>query len=212
MEPDEPTAEARATPSPAQLSKTPSWIMLGFLLGAAFVAALPSARKTDDPAEPPVSPAPPARPAEPREPAPLTTIEAVFSEWGPYAVWSDDTTEVSLWTMRERAFTDCYEVRRLGDVYYFRSIPTLTRRVLTHGKTLPECPLQFTETETQYREWLDYGRTERPAAEKTAPREPPPRPPTQPVLRVPPIEPTRAPPPLNDLQFEGAQRPPGVVR
>jgi len=212
MEPDESAPEYRATPSPAKLSKTPSWVMLGFLLGAAFVAALPSARKTDAPAEPPALPSPQARPAETREPAPLTTIEAVFVEWGHYAVWSGDTTEVTLWNTRERAFTDHYEVRRFGEVNYFRSIPSLTRRVLTHGKILPDSPLQFTETEAQYREWLDYGRTERPVAAPPRPRIPAPRPAKPPVLSPTPIDPTISVSPSNDLQFEGAQRPPAVVK
>jgi hypothetical protein len=213
MESDESGPEYRATPSPAKLSKTPSWVMLGFLLGAAFVAALPSPRQPETPAEPPVLPPTPGRPAEPREPVPLTTIEAVFAEWGSYAVWSDDTTEVTLWNTRERAFSDHYEVRRMGDIHYFRSIPNLTRRVLTHGKILPDSPLQFTETEAQYREWLEYGRTERPPA--APPRRavpPPPPPPRAPVSPVTSIDPTSILSPSNDLKIEGAPRPSDVVK
>lgn len=212
MPPDESAPESGATPSPAKLSRTPSWVMLGFLLGAAFVAALPSPRKPEETVEPPVVVPSPARPAEPREPAPLTTIEAVFAEWGRYAVWSDDTTEVTLWNTRERAFSDHFEVRRVGDVYYFRSIPGLTRRVLTHGKIEPASPLQFTETEAQYREWLEYGRTERPPATPPRPKVPPPRPVNVPTVPVTAIDPTISVSPGNDLKFEGAPRPPTVVK
>jgi hypothetical protein len=92
----------------------------------------------------------PARPA----PAPrLTTIEAVFAAWDRYAVWSDGTTEVALWSADTKGFSDCYEVTKLGDAYYFRSIPALTRPILTHG-VVTESPLEFTETARQREEWL----------------------------------------------------------
>lgn len=163
MEDEDPKPEKPYPLSTAKMSKTPSWIMLGFLLGAAFVAALPPLRKKPAPPAEPTRTAEPARPTEPREPAQLTTIEAVFAEWGRHAVWSDDTTEVALWNSQDRAFTDFYEVRRYGGVFYFRTLSRLTRRIITRGKPLPDSPLQFTETEEQYREWVNYGRTERPA-------------------------------------------------
>src|SRR4051812_7901686 len=147
--------------SPAKMSKTPSWLMLGFVLGALFVIALPPLRKTAEPA-PSVGRLEPAKPISPRQPQPLTTIEDVFAVWGGYAVWSDDTTEVALWNKQDQDFTDCFEVRRFGTTNYFRSLPRLTRRILTHGKLPAECPLRFTETEEQYRDWLEHGRTERP--------------------------------------------------
>ena len=162
MDDDTPEPEKRRSPSIAQLSKTPSWIMLGFILGAAFVAALPPLRK---PAAPPVIEPPvslPAAPLAPRTAPVLTTVEAVFAEWGRHAVWSDDFTEVAMWNSQERAFTDFYEVRRLAGALYFRSIPKLTRRIIARGKPMPEAPLQFTETEEQYQEWWQHGRRERP--------------------------------------------------
>lgn len=138
--------------SPAKLSKTPSWVMLGFLLGAAFVWAFKS--------EPP-KPAP-TKPTEwPKAmklpPSPLTTIEAVFAIWGKYTVWEDDVAEVALWRSETKSFSEFYEVRRVDETIYFRSIPKLTRLILSHGKSLPDSPLQFTETERQYREWLAHG-------------------------------------------------------
>ena len=163
---DEPESERRSDypVSRAKMSKTPSWVMLGFILGALFVVTLPPLKKqpkapAPEPVEKRAEPRPPAAPSEPPR---LTTIEDVFAEWGRHAVWFDDTTEVALWSIERRAFTEFYEVKRVNGVYYFRTIPRLTRRVITHGKPLPESPLQFTETEEQYQEWLKYGRSERP--------------------------------------------------
>ncbi|MBL9211376.1 MAG: hypothetical protein JNL92_12975 [Opitutaceae bacterium] len=162
MDDDAPEPVRQRSPSIGQLSKTPSWIMLGFVLGAAFVAALPPLRQPPPaPAVAPVAPRPDAPPPVRAAPV-LTTIEAVFAEWGRHAVWSDDVTEVALWNGQERAFTDFYEVRRVGGVLYFRSIPKLTRRIIARGKPMPEAPLRFTETEEQYQEWLLHGRIERP--------------------------------------------------
>jgi len=142
--------EAAPPPNPAKPSQIPSWVMLGFVLGAAFVLALPGRR------------GPPAREAAPPASPPavkyvvaphLTTVEAVFAEWGKYAVWDNDVTEVALWNADSKDFTDFYEVVRLGDSTYFRSIPHLTRPVLTHG-VIAGSPLEFTETDAQREEWL----------------------------------------------------------
>ncbi len=183
--PDSESPPERAYPlKSAKLSKTPSWIMLGFLLGAAFVLALPPLGKKTPPAtvtarlEPEPAPAPAKA-----EPPPFTTIEAVFAEWGQHAVWSDDVTEVALWNSAAGGFANFYEVRRVGGTYYFRTIPSLTRRILTHGKPLPDSPLQFTETEEQYEEWKRHGRSERPVD----------RIPTRSMRPV--VEPETAPPP-----------------
>ena len=172
MEDDEPKPEKRYPLSTSKMSKTPSWIMLGFLLGAVFVAALPPLRKKAAPPEAAVfRAAEPAVKREPRDPPLLTTIEAVFAMWGKNAVWSDDVTEVALWNDRDNAYSDYFEIRRYGDTYYFRTIPQLTRRIISRGKPMPESPLQFTESEEQYREWRSYGRAERPV-EQVAPARP----------------------------------------
>src|SRR5437764_7727028 len=96
MDYDEPPSEEKKyPPSPGRMSKTPSWIMLGFALGAVFVLLFPR------PTEKPAAPAPLAVKLEaekPREPPPLSRIEAVFADWGRNAVWdNNDTTEVALW-------------------------------------------------------------------------------------------------------------------
>lgn len=162
MDDDTPEPGKPHPPSIAQLSKTPSWIMLGFLLGAAFVAALPPLRERPAEAAPGPETPPPTQMVLRVTPA-LTTVEAVFAEWGRHAVWSDNVTEVAMWNSQERAFSDFYEVRRIDGGLYFRSIPKLTRRIIARGKPMPDSPLRFTETEEQYQEWRQHGRSERPA-------------------------------------------------
>jgi hypothetical protein len=134
-------------PPPARPTQVPSWLMLGFALGALFILALPKRAPVQP--ESPAAP-PPARPSPPR---PVSTIEAVFAAWGKYAVWSDDTTEVALWNADTGAYSDCYEVLRIGEDYYFRTLPRLNRPILDHG--VPEgAPLEFTYTVRQREEWL----------------------------------------------------------
>jgi hypothetical protein len=130
------------TPS-SRPSQIPSWMMLGFILGALFVLALPSRTPPPPPAPAPV---PVIEPAPPPTPQRLTTIEAVFAQWGRHAVWENDMTEVGLWDTATKEFSDCYEVIRSGDEYYFRSIPHLTRPVIAPVVS-SDCPLQFTESE-----------------------------------------------------------------
>jgi hypothetical protein len=141
--------EQPSAPPPSKPSQIPSWVTLGFVLGAGFILALPRR-------EPP---RPRAESPEPTQAvryvvAPhLTTVEAVFAEWGKYAVWDNDLTEISLWNADTRQFSDPFEVVRFGENTYFRSIPHLTRPVLTHGVKAGS-PLEFTETEAQRQEWL----------------------------------------------------------
>ncbi len=134
-------------PGPARLSRTPSWVMLGFVLGALFVWALPRVEKSV--LAPAAGPAATVQLARPK----LTDIEAVFEAWGRDAVWDNDVTEVALWDVDKRSYSICYEVVRNGENLYFRSIPHLTRPVLTHGLH-GQAPLLFTETEAMRKEWL----------------------------------------------------------
>ena len=142
--------DEESPPPAAKPSQVPSWVTLGFILGALFVLALP--RKEEVAPQPPAAPAP-ARPSRPSEPPRIATIEAVFAEWGRFAVWSDGTTEVALWSPETKSFAECFEVCRVGDSYYFRTIPGLTRPVLAHG-VAEGSPLQFTETARQRQQWL----------------------------------------------------------
>ena len=171
MYPDEPSefGEPEAPPPPPKPkpSMAPSWVMLGFIVGALFIWALPNRRTAV--AEPPVRS--PVAPAALRTPPQLTTIEAVFAEWGQYAVWDRDVTQVALWTSETREYSECYEVLRGGGSYFFRSIPRLTRPVLTHGVRADNSPLQFTETEAQRAEWLSEKNQETWRAISSAARE-----------------------------------------
>lgn len=146
-------------------SRALSWALTGFLLGAACVYAY--LRPRPSPAVPPpaagVTVLPASAPVAP--PRVLATVEAVFAEWGDRASWTGNVTEIALWNSAAAAFAEYYEVRRVGGQLYFRSIPALTRRVIRRGKEDPSCPLVFTETEAEYREWLQHGRNERPAEE-----------------------------------------------
>ena len=70
-------------------------------------------------------------------------FEDVFAQLGSTAVWQNELTEVAFWNAPKRAFADCYEVLRVGDTFYFRSIPHLTRPVMTEGVPT-NSPIQFT--------------------------------------------------------------------
>lgn len=137
--------------------------MLGFIIGALFVWALPRPEPDTRPIIVAHQPEQRVRTVEPRQ---LTTIEAVFDQWSQYAVWSNDITQVALWNSAVGDFAEYYEVLRADGTYYFRSLPHLTNRVIRHGTQPPsECPLLFTETAQQYEDWREHGRFERPAEE-----------------------------------------------
>jgi len=144
--------ETPSEPAPGKPSQVPSWVTLGFVLGALFVLALPRRSAEESRPQTAVDTAA-ARPARPAAAPRVTTIEAVFAAWDKYAVWSNDTTEVALWSTETMSYSDCYEVLKTADGYYFRSISRLTRPLLTHG-VVEESPLQFTETMAQRQAWL----------------------------------------------------------
>lgn len=135
---NEDTSAAARRPSPSKMSKTPSWVTLGFVLGALFVWSLPERERK---APPP--PAPATKFVSVRLPR-TTEIEAAFALWGRYAVWDLDRTEVALWNDEAKSYADFFEVVRVDDNYYFRSIPKLTRPILRNTQRT-ESPLVFTE-------------------------------------------------------------------
>jgi hypothetical protein len=152
-DPDELDADGAGATEPAESkrpSTTPSWVMLGFAAGVLFMWLLRAT--VEEPAvlaPAPVAPSP-VRVTTP--PVPME-IEAVFAQYSEYAQWTNDLTEVVLWNRGAQAVVDRFEIRRVGETLYFRTIPQLTRRVLNHG--VPEnLPIQFTETEAQYQQWL----------------------------------------------------------
>lgn len=145
--------DAPSKPPGEKPSQIPSWVTLGFVVGALFVLALPRRAPVAPPATPTVEEAPSA-PARPPAAPQVTTIEAVFAAWDQYAVWSNDMTEVALWNAGTKSYSDYYEVLKTANGYYFRSIPGFTRPILTHG-VADNSPLQFTETARQRQQWLD---------------------------------------------------------
>lgn len=135
-----------------ELSKVPSWIMLGFLVGGLFVFLLRREYIARTPVESRLPP-PFAESAVmvPKEPSlteikgfpSLVAIENVWDEWGSHAIWADGTTEVALWNTQTEGFTDFFEAVTHDGRFYFRSIPKLTRPVADRGLG-KESPLLFT--------------------------------------------------------------------
>lgn len=149
----------------SRLSKTPSWITLGFILGALFILSLPRDQDKTKAAARFEKAVPTVRLERPK----LMEIEAVFADWERYAVWHEDLTEIALWDTDKQSYTIFFEVLRRDGVYYFHSIPRLTRPVLKRG--VPnQSPLQFTETQESRRAWIEHGQYE-PAREKAATEE-----------------------------------------
>ncbi len=140
-------------PSVPKLSKTPSWISLGFVLGALFVWLLPKPEPViiEVPVETEVAPPLVATRTQPD----FSELEAVFALWNKHAVWDENRTEVALWDIEAKQYSRFYEVLRSGDEYYYRSIARLTRPILTHGVET-NAPLLFTETDAKRQEWLQY--------------------------------------------------------
>ena len=159
MEDDESPRRKEYPLSPAKMSKTPSWIMLGFVLGVlCVIALLPRLQKKTASLPESARRLEFTKPPAPRQPQPLMKIEGVFAEWGNYALWSDDdTTEVALWNEEQRDFSDFYEVRRDGKTYYFRTLTRLTRRVFTPPNLPADSPLRFTEPKERYLERAEAG-------------------------------------------------------
>ena len=144
-------ADAAPKPPHPKLSKTPSWIMVGFIAGALFAYGVRQEVEKRDPVK--VAPPAPAAPA-PVEPAhssaalkdraSLTAIENIFTQYEGQAVWHNDLTEVALWNAETGKYSELFEVMRSGDYYYFRTIPHLTRAVVRQN-TDASAPLRFTE-------------------------------------------------------------------
>ena len=150
-------------PERSELSQAPSWIMVGFVAGV--LAVFSWQNRPGRPAEAP-APASTTTPAaagsdaafpesSDRGPASgaaisagsrerLDTIDAVFADWGRFAIWRNDLTEVALWNSTTGGFTDLYEVLRFRDRFFYRPIDELTRP-LVGADPLANAPLRFTE-------------------------------------------------------------------
>lgn len=144
-----------AKPTRESLSKTPSWVMLGFVIGCIVMWTI----KTESPAPAPVRPQPttsaPSTPPtfqappekEDKPDASLSDMEAVFDRWKGDAIWHHDLTEVAFWNRTTNKYDNFVEVLRNGDDYYFRTIPKLTQNLIEAG--VPhDAPIKFTEPDS----------------------------------------------------------------
>jgi hypothetical protein len=134
-----------------KLSKTPSWIMVGFIAGAFFAYGVrQEVEKHDVTKSAPVAPPAAVQAELPRsgaalkDHASLTAIENIFTQYEGQAVWHNDLSEVALWSAETGKYSEFFEVMRSGDYYYFRTIPHLTRAVIRQNAD-PNSPLRFTE-------------------------------------------------------------------
>jgi hypothetical protein len=144
-------------PSREKLSKVPSWIMLGAVLGGVgFYGAqgfIEEQRgKKQGPKTPPAASAPArpatdaAAPAAEKHDAQLSlfAIDAVFRAYGAGAIWEYDLTEIVLWNPETGGYDVAVEVLRNGDTYHYRLLDRLSRPVLTEGID-PNAPIRLTE-------------------------------------------------------------------
>jgi hypothetical protein len=125
--------------SPASMSKVPSWISLGVVIGVLIGFAL------QPKPQPPQTKYVEVTKTVPR-PNSIPTVEAIFEAWRDRAVWrDDDTTQIAVWNPDTNDFTDFYEVKRVGDLLYFRTIPRLTRELMNYAASeLPaKAPILF---------------------------------------------------------------------
>lgn len=129
--------------------------MVGFILGAIFAYGVQREvdrrARSKPPAMPPVAAEPiklepPKAGALLKNRSSLAAIENIFEQYNTHAVWRNDITEVALWNAETDKFSECFEIMRSGDVYYFRTIPRLTRAVLKPNPA-PDLPLRYTEPE-----------------------------------------------------------------
>lgn len=139
-------------PSRESLSKTPSWIMLGAVIGAIVALAVKDnledkeklrAATEQKPAV--AKQEPPPVPAKLDNYPSLQTVEALFDDWKDNAIWRHDVTEIAVWDQASNTYPYFYEILRNGDVFYFRSVPKLTRPLQDIGSGYP-APIRFTET------------------------------------------------------------------
>jgi hypothetical protein len=209
-------------PSRDKLSKVPSWIMLGVVLGGIGFYGVQSffeeqrGKKQRQKAPPAVSaPAPPpVKTPDGNPPATakndphmsLFAIDAVFRAHGASAVWEHDLTEIVLWNPATQSYSTGIEVLRTGDAYYYRLLDRLTRPVLTEGVD-PNAPIRLTEPAS----YQERRRQQRQDTWRSRPPVPPPpaRLAPPPATTLPASPPASAPNP-NDVvekSFSGSKEP-----
>lgn len=148
------TDEDDLPPVPREkLSRTPSWIMVGFVLGCifAYVAERELDKRRPKPVAEAAAPSRVAPPvAAPETPPSMrlsqNEVDAMFRQVADQAVWENDLTQIAVWNPLTQKFSDFVEVMRSGEHFYYRPMPRLTRPLITaeaDGGVL----VLFTETE-----------------------------------------------------------------
>jgi hypothetical protein len=148
------TDEDDLPPIPREkLSRTPSWIMVGFVLGCifAYVAEGELEKRRPGPAAEAAAPSRAVSPVAISETPPAmrlsqNEVDAMFRQVAENAVWENDLTQIAVWNPRTRKFSDLVEVMRSGDYFYYRPMSRLTRPLIT-AEAGPGVLVLFTETE-----------------------------------------------------------------
>lgn len=129
--------------------------MVGFIVGALFAFGVQHEIDRRNQEKPPAIPVPLPAKIEPqksisaiKERTSLSAIENIFAQYSEHAIWRNDITEVALWSAETNKFTECFEVMRSGDCFYYRTIPGLTRPV-RRPNPAPDLPLRYTEPEDE---------------------------------------------------------------
>ena len=141
-------------------SQIPSWIMVGFVIGALTMWAFQSGGPAELVAEAERAEAelpevekpevleggfnPMAREDQPS----IELVAALFDEFREYAFWSNGRTEIAAWNGKTLSFSNRFEVLEQDGRTYFRPISSFSRLPL-EGYGPDASPLLFTETAEQ---------------------------------------------------------------
>lgn len=141
-------------------SQIPSWIMVGFVIGALTMWAFQSGGPDELVAEAKRAEVATPKEAEPevlagssnpmaREDQPsIELVAALFDQFREYAFWSNGRTEIGVWNGKTLSFSNRFEVLEHGGRVYFRPISSFSRLPLD-GYGPDASPLLFTETAEQ---------------------------------------------------------------
>ena len=139
-------------PTRESLSKVPSWIMLGAVIGGILTVTVQRrwAGETRPQTPPPATvavekPAPPELKSADTHIS-LLKMEEIFRLHQEHAMFRHGFTEVAFWNEVTNEYSVYVEVLQSGDEFYFRNIPFLTRP-LNDQVNDPRLPIRFTETE-----------------------------------------------------------------
>ena len=138
-------------PPRESLSKVPSWIMLGAVIGAILTVTV-QRRWAGEPPPPEEPKAVQTAVEQPPELKPadvhmsLLKMEEIFALHSDRALFRHGFTEVAFWNELTNEYTIFVEILKSGDDFYFRNIPALTRP-LNDRVNDAKIPVRFTETE-----------------------------------------------------------------